>query len=72
MSLDSNLISTIVGAALTILGGFLATLYLQKRANKVDRKKLMLEKIEKIYDLSNQLESHFIQKAFDITHMKPL
>src|SRR6266568_5764311 len=69
MSLDSNLISTIIGAVLTILGGFFATLYLQKRVNKVDPKKLIREKTEKIYELSNQLEFLFIQKAFDITHM---
>lgn len=59
MALDQNittLLSTVVGGLLAITGGFLATDFSQRMAEKAEKHKLTHERIEELYTLSNQVQ----------------
>ena len=48
------LIQVLIGGLLTVVGGFTASYFLQSVARKVDKKKLIREKLEQVYILTIQ------------------
>jgi hypothetical protein len=59
MVLDQNittLLSTVVGGLLAITGGFLATIFSQRLAEKAERRKVTCERMEELYRLSSQVK----------------
>ena len=51
-----QLISTIVGASLAVVGGFFSNYIMQNKLKNQDRKKLTREKLEEAYLLANELD----------------
>ncbi len=59
MILDQNvttILSTLLGGMLAIAGGFLATGFSQRAAEKTEKRKIAREKTEELYLLSNQVQ----------------
>lgn len=57
--LDQNittLLSTVVGGLLAITGGFLATSFSQRMAEQAEKRKVVREKLEELYTLSNNIQ----------------
>lgn len=63
-------IALLLGSALTIAGGFVASFFLQRRANRDDKRKVVRQKIEEIYLLSNRMEEYSITRAIELVTLR--
>src|SRR6266478_4573987 len=52
----TTILSTLLGGVLAITGGFLATSFSQRMAEKAEGRKLARERIEELYTLSTQMK----------------
>ncbi len=70
--MDNILINGLVTLTAVIIGGVLTILanhFQQTRANKAEKNKIVREKIEQIYTLSNYMESYSLRRSFDLAAM---
>jgi hypothetical protein len=65
----SNLIPTIVGGMLAIIGGFLATCLTKLMTNRADKRKIIREKLEEIYSLINEMEDNLNSSLIRINEL---
>src|SRR2546421_11479606 len=68
-SLDATIEAAIIGAVALIigsmLGGFVATFFLHRMTKKAEERKVIRQKIEEIYILSNQMEEFSTSRGLD-------
>lgn len=69
----TTLLSTVIGGLLAITGGFLATTFSQRMADKAEKHKLTRARIEELYTLSNQVKEWVkvqLLRACDVEEIK--
>jgi len=62
-------IALLLGSVLTIGGGFIATFFLQKMTSQAEKRKVVRQKIEEIYLLSNRMEEYSITRTIELVNL---